>query len=395
MTRYNICIDMHKYIITKSEQITPTTLLLSMRVDQQGPPFSFQPGQYAAINYYKGIRPSAARCFSIVSSPTDQEILQFSMRTKGRYTKALARLKEGDIVKVRGPFGGFVLDTKRDTRAILLAGGIGITPFMSMVRYAAATSAMNQIDLIYSCQTQDDIPFANELIELEKNNPNFKVTFVIAEGAVDKLASAHTASGRISGDILSSIVGDVHEFAAPTFFICGPPPFMKGMSKLLRDKGAQRTHIMTEAFSQGPLRQTGKVKNWPLNMYILTAFGVGVGSFVVMLVDLLKTLPPSSVFSSSSSLKSSTLKSARQTDLDALVNSIQPTSSTAPESDAVKSAIAAAAVQPTTKKSQKTSTTTPSTTTSTSTQSTTTPTPVIATPVVPPKKCTTQSGLPC
>lgn len=335
---------MHKYIVQGVDQITPTTLLLTLKSKQDGSPFAFQPGQYAVINFYKKYRPSVVRCFSIVSSPTEQEILQFSMRTKGRFTKALTRLKPGDNVDVRGPYGGFVFSTERDSRAVFLAGGIGITPFMSMVRYAAVTQAPNKIDLIYSCQTQDDVPFGEELKHLQQINPNFHVTFVIGQGPVDKFAGFQTAQGRISPELLAQF-SNSETIVKPVFFICGPPPFMKAVASTLKSQGVRQEFIMTEAFSQGPNRQTGKVKNWPLNMYILTGAGLAVASFIVMLSDLLKTLPPSAIFGSKSSTSAKSLTNSRQTDLDALVNSLSSPSPVLPESDAVKAAIAAS--QPT------------------------------------------------
>jgi ferredoxin-NADP reductase len=377
---------MHKYVVQGVDQITPTTLLLTLKKDQVGSPFAFQPGQYAVINFYKKHRPSVVRCFSIVSSPTEQEILQFSMRTKGRYTKALTRLTPGDAVTVRGPFGGFVFNKDRDLRTVFLAGGIGITPFMSMVRYAASAQAPNEINLVYSCQNQDDVPFADELKALQHKNPNFKVTFVIGQGPVDKFAGYQTAQGRITPELLDQFTSQNTAFK-PTFLICGPPPFMKAVSSTLKSKGVQSSFILTEAFSQGPNRQTGKVKNWPLNMYVLTSVGVGLASFIVMAVDLLKTLPPSSILGSKANVTAETLTNSRQTDLDALVRSLPSVTTTAPESDAVKKAMADAQSAPTT------TSPTPAANSNTAVPAPTAPKPAPTPAPTPPPCQTTQSGV--
>jgi ferredoxin-NADP reductase len=381
---------MHKYIVQEADQITQSTLLLTLKRSETGPPFAFQPGQYAVINFYRKRRPSAVRCFSIVSSPTQQDILQFSMRTRGHFTKALSRLKPGDNVDVSGPFGGFVFDAQRDKHTVFMAGGIGITPFISMSRYAAATKADNKIDLLYSCQTQDDIPFLDELKQLEQANPHFKVTFVIADGPSDKLAGQRVSMGRISPELIDQVTtkGLIN---TTTFLICGPPPFMRGMTTMLKSKGVQSNYIMTEAFSQGPNRQTGKVKNWPVNMYVMTAAGLGVTSFIITVADMLKTLPPSSIFGSNSNIRREVLTNSRQADLDSLVNSLPAYEVTQPESNAVKQAIAAAASQ----QKPTTNTSTPSTTTTNKVSS---PTPAPApTPVpiktTPPPCTTTQSGV--
>ncbi len=94
---------MHRYTVYAVDQITASTLLVTLQGDDDHPPLSFQPGQYAAISYIRKHRPSIARCFSIVSSPTQQGMLQFSMRTRGHFTHSLTGLKPGDAVQVRGP----------------------------------------------------------------------------------------------------------------------------------------------------------------------------------------------------------------------------------------------------------------------------------------------------
>lgn len=367
---------MHKYFVENNQYLTPTTLLLTLKTDRSGStPFSFQPGQYAAISFNHHGRPTPARCFSIVNSPTDLGTLQFSMRSKGHFTKALAGLKVGDRVKVRGPFGGFIFDTEQNLDTVMLAGGIGITPLMSMIRFATNTNLTNKITLLYSCQNQDDVPFIDQLKALESNNPHFKVMFIIGQGPTDKLAGHFVASGRITPEIIDQATSNSYQ--GKSFFICGPPPFMKGMYKNLQDKGATSSQIMTEAFSQGPNHQTGKVRSWPLNMYVLSGVGVAIGSFAVMVSDLLKTLPPSSILSPSSTITATSLKNSRQTDLDQLVNNLPTLASTEPATSAATSAM------------QQTNTT--------STATTTTPTvaqPAAVTPTpTPTLKCTTtQSG---
>ncbi|PIZ62717.1 hypothetical protein COY17_01910 [Candidatus Saccharibacteria bacterium CG_4_10_14_0_2_um_filter_52_9] len=358
---------MHTYSVTNNQQLTPTTLLVTLKNTEPSRPFDFQPGQYAAISFFRRRRPTAARCFSIVSSPTNPDILQFSMRTKGRFTRALAGAQPGDVVKVRGPFGGFVFDPASEPEVVLLAGGIGITPFMSMIRYAAATRLANRVTLLFSCASQDDVPFGDELRELERQNSNFRAVFVISQEPVDKLAGERVASGRINADIIAKASAGL--VRRPTYFICGPQPFMRAMNKLLHAQGVDGHRVMTEAFSQGPNHQTGKIRSWPFNIYFLGAASLAIGSFVVMVADLLKTLPATSA-SATNNVTASSLTNSRQADLDSLVNSLPETANTAPSS----AAAVATASQPTT------------TTVSTSTA----PKP---TPVAAPRCTTTASGV--
>lgn len=327
---------MHKYNVVATEQIAPTTQLITLKHTQPWKAFNHQPGQYAAISFKKGIRPTPARCFSIVSSPIDQDILQFSMRTQGHYTKALQGIQVGDEVGVRGPFGGFIFDTLHDGDVVFLAGGIGITPFMSMVRFAANLRISNQVRLLYSCRSQDDIPFKDDLIELEKKNPNFKISFIIGDGPIDKLTGQKVEKGRITPDIIGSAISE--QWQDQTFFICGPPPFMNGMLSELEEHGVQRNKIKTEAFGQGLNQQTGKVRDWPLNMYIFGGVGLVAASFIVTVNDMFKTLPPSSLIGSKAITSTRKLTNTREVNLDFLVNSFSESDYNTRPSDGVVAA---------------------------------------------------------
>ena len=335
---------MHKYVVETVAHITASTLLLSLKKPAGERPLEFQAGQYAAISLYHRHRPTPARCFSMVSSPSDPEILQFSMREKGHFTRAVAALTPGDIINVRGPYGGFVIDDEQDTDIVCLAGGIGITPFMSMVRYTAAVRSSSKLTLIYSCATQDDIPFFEELKSLQLQMPNFKVIFMIGHGPIDKLVYQVTGMGRITPELLDALWGG--QYGSKTFFICGPPLFMNGMVKTLRGKGVDRVQILTEAFAQGSHRQSSLFRSWPRSVYALGTAGFAVGSLAIMASDLIKTLPPSTYLGTSNISTKATLTSSRQADLDALVNNLPLVANASPASSAATAAIVAATAPP-------------------------------------------------
>ena len=315
---------MLSYLVESSEKITPSTLLLTLRRDEIQRPLSFQSGQYAAIGFEHHGKKSPTRCFSIVSSPTEQDVLQFSMRIRGKFTTALSNLEKDDIVNVSGPFGGFVIDTAKDTEAVFIAGGIGITPFISMMRYLAKLNADNKVVLLYSCSAQDDIPFKDDLLEINKKHPNLHTLFVIGKGPADSLPQANVATGNINDELLTAITAN--KFENKKFFICGPPGFMKAMAGIVALKGVSKNRIMTEAFTQSSPKQTSILRSWPANVYAIGAVGMVLGSFVVMVSDLLKTLPPTTS-SQPTETKPFLITSARQKQLDQLVNTIPPSPS--------------------------------------------------------------------
>ena len=327
---------MQTYIVQASDKITPSTLLLTVQRDEAERPLAFLPGQYAAISYEKNGKPSNTRCFSIVSSPTDQHLLQFSMRIRGRFTTALSKLRPGDLINVSGPFGGFIFDTAHDKKAVFMAGGIGITPFVSMLRYLDALNADNDVTLLYSCATQDDVPFGKELLSIQSAHPNLKVVFVIGKGPIDKLPPAQATSGYITPEQLDKVT-DKH-YKDQRFFICGPPVFMNAMSGVLTKRGAVKANILTEAFTQSSPKQTSILRSWPANVYVLGAIGIVLGSFVVMVSDLLRALPSAATPKPTES-SPYLITNARGQQLDQLVNSIPPSPDviTAPTDSGVQS----------------------------------------------------------
>ena len=367
---------MYKYVVSDNHKITSTTLLLTLKKDHLTKPFYFQPGQYASISFKNKGRPSPVRCFSMVNSPHDQNKLQFSIRILGNYTKAVANLKVGDTVNVMGPFGGFLIDQDKDQDIVMIAGGIGIAPLISIIHYVSNIKLPNKINLIYSCKNQDDVPFIEQLMDLSDSNPNFKLNFLISDGPTNKLKSYSVNSGRVTSEIIKKIIGS--SLIGKKFLICGPPHFMKSMTNSVVSMGANKRNIITEAFNGGPNGQPGNLRSWPFNIYVFGAVGVVLASFAVSLSDLLIDLPSSSLLNTTNLVDSSSSTNSRQNELDKLVNNLPNVTTTLPASpDAINAGQAS--------NTSSTPTTTPTTTTPTTTN------PVV-TPTVTPK-CTIQSGV--
>ncbi|MCX6728502.1 MAG: FAD-dependent oxidoreductase [Candidatus Saccharibacteria bacterium] len=320
---------MSKYYVLGNQTLTASTLLLTLKRGPKAKPMNFQPGQYAVISFKQNGRPTPARCFSIVNSPSDHGILQCSIRKKGKFTNAAANLKEGDEVNVSGPFGGFVFDERRDRKMVLIAGGIGITPFMSMIQYATNNKLSNDITLIYNCTNQTDIPFYGQLVEIEERNPHFKIIFAISNGPTNRLIHQRVYSGRITSETINTAVNNRYD--GKTFFICGPSAFMDAMSNILYGKGVLEEKVMTETFGQKSARKKSGVQNWPRNVYILGALGIVIATASVMASDLLTNLPVFSLFNSANQEDLNSTNS-RQDELDDQINNYSSGQSTSTSS---------------------------------------------------------------
>jgi ferredoxin-NADP reductase len=308
---------MSKYYVIDNQKLTPSTLLLTLRVGPRSKALVFKPGQYAVISFKQNGRPTPARCFSIVNAPSSHGIIQCSIRKKGRFTNAAMGLAEGDVVNVTGPFGGFVFNERRDRNMVLIAGGIGITPFMSMIQYATNNKLTNEITLIYSCNDQNDVPFVEQLIDIEKRNPYFKIIFAISSGPTNRFANYDVVKGRITSEVISDAVNET--FGDKTFFVCGPIAFMNAMTDILYENGVSEDRVMTEAFGHGPSSKKTKTQNWPRKVYMFGAVGLALSMVTVMISDLIKSLP-SSASSSPSTVTTPSSTNSRQDDLDNLIN---------------------------------------------------------------------------
>ena len=385
-----------KHTVKEVSNLTPSIIGLVLERDPDQQMYTFQPGQYVTISFMSKGRHTAERCFSISSSPTDQDTLEFGIRVGGKYTQALQKINPGDSVSIRGPFGGFIFDAHTQHNVVFCAGGIGITPFMSMLRYASALNLENNITLLYSVRNQDEIAYYDEINSTTLNNPNIKVFFVVGEGATDKINLSHQIyQGRISPEMLGTACNNL--FGETSFFLCGPPPFMNAIVSMLKKSNVASEFIITEAFNQG--KQKDKGRGWPFNVYTIGAVSMVASTALVMVVDMLKTIP-STVLPENLSSKETTPLATRQKEIDDIINKLESNLATTGSSPAVTSAeqevldaqAEIAAQQSNTKVTytQAPTSSTPSATPTTPATSTPAATPVPK--PTPTKKCTTSAS---
>lgn len=395
----------HIYEVIHTAHASPSTLVLTMRSTDPDRPLAYQPGQYATLSFHRGGRPTPVRCFSIASSPTEQHLLQFCIRINGHFTRAAEKAtKVGDKITIGGPYGGFILNTVRDQNSVFLAGGIGIAPFMSMIRYATRLGLPNDITLLYACRSQDDVPFADELAYMAQINPHFHPIFVIGSGSIDKFAGKQAVVGRLNGDLLTQVIGG--NYSDKSFFLCGPAGFMASLHKVLAENNVPDNRILSEAFNQDG-RNQGKILGLSAKIYAFTAASMIIGPAIGLAHDILN--PPYINFGMTKKTEDKKAQAnTRDEDIEAqlrglggqdiVVGSIfagdipnfDP--DVQPEEEAVTTEqvepVAGQATQPT-GTAPKTTTTTPKSTTTSKTTTTTSTTPKTTTSTTTPKTTTT------
>jgi len=210
--------------------------------------FNFMAGQFFTVilpnpphTDEKGNR----RTFTIASSPQETAHLQMTTRMTGSALKrSLAEIALGAPVDLLGPSGNFTLHADATIPAVFIAGGIGITPFRSMVRDAAARNLSHQITLIYSNRNLEGLAFHDELQQLAATHKNFNYVPTLTQA--DKSPRPWNGERRyVNADFLRDHVGDLGK---PIFYLVGPPGLVTALTKTVAEAGVDAARIRSEEF---------------------------------------------------------------------------------------------------------------------------------------------------
>ena len=201
------------------------------------PGFVFKPGQ--AITLFLTDPPpepnSRQRIFSLVSAPFETELaIATRMREGSAFKRALKSLPPGAGLELKGPRGVMTLHEDRSRAAVFIAGGIGITPFMSMLRQAAHDRLERPLLLLCSNRRQEDTPFLAELRELERQSGSFRL-----------LARMTDVDGFVDQATIERFVGDA---PAPLYYLAGPPAMVEAMKTILRGGVVGDEDVRSERF---------------------------------------------------------------------------------------------------------------------------------------------------
>lgn len=222
---------------------TPDIKTFRLVAPDGGPlPFEFAAGQYLNLALtIDGKRVN--RSYTIASSPSRRDYCEISVKRASLGSRHLHDTwREGQLVTVRAPAGKFVLAPDA-SRAVLIAGGVGITPMMSTIRSLTDRGWPGQIDLLYSVRTLRDVAFADELTYLQSRHPNLHVRITLTgdpeadwsgeRGQIDRAMIARLVPGLTRGPVL----------------VCGPEPMMTAMRRVLVDElGLPDSEVLQEAF---------------------------------------------------------------------------------------------------------------------------------------------------
>jgi ferredoxin-NADP reductase len=229
---------------TRDETATARTLLLDVP-DWPG----HLPGQHVAVKLTAQDGYSAQRDYSIAGPPEDGRVeLTVQRLDDGEVSSYLAGVAEpGDQFEVRGPIGGWFAWRSADPRPLLLlAGGSGIVPLMSMIRTHAQARSQAPVRLIYSARTPADVIYATELAERARVSP-LTVTYLYTRASLSMADDPpRSYTGRLNAKVLAA--SSFPPQANPAIFACGPSGFVETASDLLVKAGHSPGTIKTERF---------------------------------------------------------------------------------------------------------------------------------------------------
>lgn len=203
--------------------------------------FEFKAGQFLTVRLRADGR-EYVRCYSISSPPGSRGHMEITVKRIGLVSGALhAVTRPGTMLHVRPPAGAFVYPAGEDRPLVFIAGGVGITPIMSMLRHAIEEEPTRPATLLYSVRTMEDIAFRDEILMLDRRHAHFRAFIAITDGP----AADGFFPGRINESLIATTVPDVGHAIC---LMCGPQPMLDAMTATLTGIGVPRGQIHYEIF---------------------------------------------------------------------------------------------------------------------------------------------------
>lgn len=273
-----------QFVIEKriSECVDHSIVSFYLKPYDGGPLPRFKPGQHLAfrLDHVPGQSKSVVRCYSLsdsyhedyyrisvkrVAAPPDKPDLPPGVSSNYFHDQ----LKVGDYLDVRAPSGNFYLDVTRETDAVLIAGGVGITPVLSMLNTLIEMGSQRQIYFFYGVINSEQHAMKEYLENIAKNHDNVHLIVCYSRPLdIDEQGVDYHYQERVSVDLFKKVLPSSNF----EFFMCGPPPMMKSITEGLSEWGVPDKHVHLEAF--GPASVPKKHKPAPTTVKAAVEFQV-------------------------------------------------------------------------------------------------------------------------
>ncbi|HJN18813.1 MAG TPA: ferric reductase-like transmembrane domain-containing protein, partial [Armatimonadota bacterium] len=228
------------YVVESVDRLSHDTH--NLRLKPKGAGFGHVPGQFGFLTLRSGGVKRETHPFTVSTPPTVDGAIDFTIKASGDFTATIREAEPGDEATVEGPYGRFSHVSHGDSDLLLIAGGVGITPFLSQLRYLAATGDTRHITLIWGNKTEGDILLRDELTTLGEKLAGLTVHHVLS--AQDDWSGER---GYVDAPMLERLLDETARRARA--FVCGPPAMMDSVVDALGSIGFASNRIHTERFA--------------------------------------------------------------------------------------------------------------------------------------------------
>lgn len=233
--------QVQEYIFRISKIIDETPSVKVFRVElPTDANINFYPGQFFMVSFVDDEEIKTSRAYSIASSPLEKEYLEIALDKVGPFTAKLFELKEGDLLKFKGPYGKFYFNEEIRDGLMLIGAGTGVTPLMSILRFCNDKKLSNKIKFLYSVKTLSDIIYRGELEKIKKSNKNFNYIVTITKPNSEDWEGR---TGRIDMNLLKDNIENIEN---NLYFLCGPKEFVHSIIDMLQTIGVKKEQIKTD-----------------------------------------------------------------------------------------------------------------------------------------------------
>jgi len=231
---------------------------------------SFKAGQHLALRFQIPGQPKpVVRCYSLSDGP-GKPFYRISVKAipsaqpdhdPGLVSNYInTQLQQGDVIDSKSPAGSFWIDLNDSRPAVLLAGGIGITPMVSMIESVLANAPNRIVILLYGVRNKAEHVFGEELNRVQKANENVYAVHCFSNpGPDDVLGSDYQSRGYVSIDLIKQLLPSQD----CQFYMCGPSPFMESISAALKSWGVPDNQVHAEAFGPASIKKATPASTVP------------------------------------------------------------------------------------------------------------------------------------
>ncbi len=239
-----------------------------LRPHDEKPVPPFRPGQFLTFELpIPGQSQPVVRCYSLSDGPANEPQYRVSIKKLGAPPKAPEgtppglssnffhdQLNEDDIVEVFAPAGEFYLEQESERPVVLIGGGVGLTPVVSMLNWLVSSGSNREIWFFYGVRNRSEHAMYDHLQEIAKENPNVHTVIAYSQPTETCVKGVdYDHKGFVGVDLMKSVL----ETNNYEFYICGPPPMMDMVTKALAEWGVPDEDVRFEAFGPASVKKAG------------------------------------------------------------------------------------------------------------------------------------------